>query len=63
VLPETRRALYLRQGFALARRTPHVKQMVQYLLAQPSQGRFTTGVVSEDGVQLPSFDALKVSVR
>jgi hypothetical protein len=62
-LPEDRRALYLKQGFAIARRTPHVKEMVQYLLAQPRVGRFTTGVVSEDGVQLPSYDALKASVR
>ena len=44
-LSEGRRALYLRQGFAIARKTPHVKEMIQYLLAQPRQGRFTTGVV------------------
>jgi hypothetical protein len=62
-LPEDRRALYLQQGFAIARKTPHVKEMVQYLLAQPRRGRFTTGVVSDVGVQLPSFAALKASVQ
>jgi hypothetical protein len=61
-LPEAKRAAYLKQGYQIARRTPRVKQMVQYLLVQPRNPRtspFTTGVVSSAGDPLRSFYALK----
>jgi hypothetical protein len=63
-LPERKRAAYLRQGYAIARRTHGVKEMVQYLLVQPPHrgSTFTTGVVSAVGTPLPSYDALKASV-
>jgi hypothetical protein len=65
-LPEPKRALYLRQGYAIARRTPGVREMVQYLLVQPVRARastFTTGVLSVTGEPLPSYAALKASVH
>jgi hypothetical protein len=63
-LPESRRAAYLKQGYAIARHTRGVKEMVQYLLVQPPRrgSAFTTGVVSAAGDPLPSYSALKASV-
>jgi hypothetical protein len=63
-LPEAKRALYLKQGYAIARRTPGVREMVQYLLVQPRRATastFTTGVLSVTGEPLPSYAALKAS--
>jgi hypothetical protein len=65
-LPEAQRAAYLKQGYAIARRTPGVKEMVQYLLVQPGHATahtFTTGVISAQGDPLPSYEALKASVH
>jgi hypothetical protein len=65
-LPEAQRAAYLKQGYAIARRTPGVKEMVQYLLVQPGHATahtFTTGVISATGDPLPSYEALKASVH
>jgi hypothetical protein len=65
-LSEAKRALYLKQGYAIARRTPGVKEMVQYLLVQPAHATshtFTTGVISAQGDPLPSYEALKASVH
>ena len=57
---ESLRAKYTTQAFTLARRTPRIRQMLQYLLAQPTStsSPFTTGVLTRNGQPLPVFNAL-----
>jgi hypothetical protein len=59
-LGEAKRASYLRQGFRIARKNRRVKELVQYLLVQPSDGSsFTTGILNSDGSETPSYAALR----
>jgi hypothetical protein len=61
-LSERKRASYLRQGLRLARHNRHVKEVIQYLLVQPSNGStFTTGIVAPSGNPLPSFAVLRAA--
>ena len=63
-ISEAKRAKYLKKGLSIARKNRRVKQVVQYLLAQPSDGSpFTTGILSTNGAQLPSFGALMRAAR
>jgi len=57
---EKRRAKYLTRGFQIALNNPHVRQVVQYLLARPI-GRskfFDTSIVSKHGKRSRTFKAL-----
>jgi hypothetical protein len=61
-LSERKRASYLKQGLRIARHNHHVKEVIQYLLVQPSNGSpFTTGIVSPNGTALPSFAVLRAA--
>ncbi|HEX3318504.1 MAG TPA: hypothetical protein VHR88_10820 [Solirubrobacteraceae bacterium] len=61
-LSERKRASYLRQGLRQARHNRHVKEVIQYLLVQPSNGStFTTGIVAPSGNPLPSFAVLRAA--
>jgi hypothetical protein len=59
-ISEAKRASYLRQGYRIARKNRRVKQLVQYLLVQPSDGSaFTTGILNSDGSETPSYATLR----
>jgi hypothetical protein len=60
-LPAARRAAYLRQAFAIARRNPHVREMLQYLLVQPPRkaGAFDTALLPRSGAITPAYRALR----
>jgi hypothetical protein len=61
-LSERKRASYLKQGLRIARKNRRVKEVIQYLLVQPSNGSpFTTGIVSPNGTPLPSFAVLRAA--
>jgi hypothetical protein len=64
-LPASKRALYLRQAFAIARRNPRVRQLLQYLLVQPpkSLGNFDTGLISRSGALNVVYNALRGATR
>jgi hypothetical protein len=57
-LPEATRAKFLRQAYGIARKNRRVKQVVQYLLVQPGDSPFTTGILDLAGGETPSFSAL-----
>ena len=60
--PKRKRASYLKQGLRIARKNRRVKEVIQYLLVQPSNGSpFTTGIVSPNGTALPSFAVLRAA--
>ena len=60
-VPESRRAKYLVQGFQIAQRNPRVREMLQYLLAQPAKKYrfFDTSILSSRGKTTKTFTALK----
>jgi hypothetical protein len=60
-----RHASYLRQGFAMALRNRHVKQMLQYLLVEPTSryAFFDTSIVSRRGKTSRAFRALSSWAR
>jgi hypothetical protein len=60
-VPESRRAKYLVQGFQIAQGNPRVREMLQYLLAQPAKKYrfFDTSILSNRGKSTKSFSALK----
>ena len=60
-LSEAKRASYLRQGFRIARKNRRVKELVQYLLVQPNDSTFTTGLLNSNGSETPSYAALRAS--
>ena len=61
-LSERKRASYLKQGLRIARKNRRVKEVIQYLLVQPSNGSpFTTGIVAPNGTPLPSFAVLRAA--
>jgi hypothetical protein len=55
-----RHASYLRQGFAMALRNRHVKEMLQYLLVKPTRryAFFDTSIASRGGKPSRAFKAL-----
>jgi uncharacterized membrane protein YgcG len=57
---ESKRAKWLVQGFQIAQRNPRVREMLQYLLAQPARKYrfFDTSIVSTRGKASKSFKAL-----
>ena len=59
-MPEPKRAKYLVQAFTIAQRNPHVREMLQFLLVQPTKKFlfFDTSLASRSGVPTPSFNAL-----
>ncbi len=58
---ESRRAKYMVQAFQIAQRNPRVRQMLQYLLAQPARRYrfFDTSIVSNRGRVSRTFKALQ----
>jgi len=60
-VPESRRGKYLVQGFQIAQRNSRVREMLQYLLAQPARKYrfFDTSIVSTRGRASASFKALQ----
>ena len=58
---ESKRAKYLVQGFQIAQRNPRVRQMLQYLMAQPARKYrfFDTSIVSTRGRVSKTFKALQ----
>jgi hypothetical protein len=64
-LPAGRRAAYLKQAFAIARRNPRVRQLLQYLLIQPPKqlGNFDTSLISRSGALNVVYDALRAAAR
>jgi hypothetical protein len=60
-VPESRRSKYLVQGFEIAQKNPRVREMLQYLLAQPPRKYrfFDTSIVSTRGKVSKSFKALQ----
>jgi hypothetical protein len=60
-MPAGRRAAYLRRAFQIARRTPRVHSMLQYLLVTPPQqwSHFNTSLVLRNGTPTASFHALR----
>ena len=64
-MPAGRRAAYLRRAFGIARRTPRVKSMLQYLLVQPPHpwAFFNTSILRRNGKPTASYWALKRFAR
>ena len=60
-VPESRRAKWLVQGFQMAQRNPRVKEMLQYLIVQPSRryAFFDTSIVSRRNRVSRTFKALQ----
>lgn len=60
-VPESRRAKYLVRGFQIAQRNPRVREMLQYLMAQPAKKYrfFDTSIVSTRGKPSKTFKALQ----
>ena len=57
--PEATRAKYLVQAFKIAQKNKRVKQMLNYLLIEPSTSLFfDTSLILKDGTRTPSFSAL-----
>ena len=56
--PESTRAEYLPDAFAIAQRNPRVKQMLQYLLIQDEGNPFNTGLITQAGVPERPFFTL-----
>ena len=61
-IPAVKHAAWLRQAFAIAQKTPRVKEMLQYLLVQPPQrfrgAFFDTSILDQDGSILSPFQSL-----
>jgi hypothetical protein len=57
---DAKRAVYLPQAFTIAQRNPRVRQMLQYLLVQPSRKYrfFDTSILSARGGESRTFKAL-----
>ena len=55
------RAAYLKQAFDMARKNGHVRQMLQFLLVQPSVGYrfFDTAILGRKGAETRAFRTLK----
>jgi hypothetical protein len=60
-LSRSRQGSYLVQGFKMAQKNPHVKQVLQFLLAQPTGHfkAFDTSICSRKGGATAAFNALK----
>jgi hypothetical protein len=57
--PEATRAKYTVQAFKIAQKNKRVKQMLNYLLVEPSTSLFfDTSLVLKDGTRTPTFNAL-----
>jgi hypothetical protein len=56
-----RRAKYLRQAYRMARHTPHVKQLLQYLLVSPPKalGNFDTALLGRNGRLTAVYHAVR----
>lgn len=66
-ISDSRRATYTKQAFDIARRTPGVRQLLQYLLVKPPAGSagsgFNTGIVNLSGSETRPYRALRDWVR
>jgi hypothetical protein len=60
-IPARRRATYLRQAYRIARHSPRVKQMLQYLLVSPPKalGNFDTALLGRNGQLTSVYHALR----
>jgi len=60
-LPRKTQGKYLVQGFKMAQRNPHVRQLLQYLFAKPTGNfrAFDTSITSRKGSATPAFNMLK----
>jgi hypothetical protein len=60
-IPDARRASYLKQGFDMARRNGRVKQMLQFLLVQPSAKYrfFDTALLGRKGKETRAYRTLR----
>jgi hypothetical protein len=60
-LSRKKQGSYLVQGFKMAQRNPHVKQLLQYLFASPSGNlrAFDTSITSRKGSRTKAFNMLK----
>lgn len=64
-LSGSKRAAYLRSAVEIARRNPHVRQLLQYLLVEPpkSIGNFDTGLIPRSGALTSVYNALRGASR
>ena len=60
-MSESKRAKWIVQGFEIAQKNPRVREMLQYLLAQPAKKYrfFDTSIVSTRGKVTKTFKALQ----
>jgi hypothetical protein len=60
-ISQSKRAAYIKQAVAIARHTGGVKELVQYLLINPSSRSdpFPTGLLTPGGALTPAYSALK----
>jgi hypothetical protein len=60
-ISDSRRASYLKQGFDMARKNKHVRQMLQFLLVQPSKKYrfFDTAILGRKGKETRAFRTLR----
>jgi hypothetical protein len=60
-IADATRASYLKQAYDMARRNGHVRQMLQFLLVQPSSGYrfFDTAILGRKGKETRAFRTLK----
>src|SRR5262249_12094720 len=57
--PEATRAKYMVQAFTIAQKNKRVKQLLNYLLEEPSTSLFfDTSLVLMDGTRTPTFNAI-----
>jgi hypothetical protein len=64
-IPAGRRAAYLRRSFSIARRTPRVESMLNYLLVSPPKqwSFFDTSLVTRGGTPTAAYHALRNFTR
>src|SRR3954466_10304897 len=64
-MPEAKRGKYLVQAFSIAQRNPRVKQMLHFLMVQPSKkfSFFDTSLATRAGKPFPAFKKLEAWSR
>jgi Cellulase (glycosyl hydrolase family 5) len=64
-MAESKRGKYLVQGFSIAQRNPRVKEMLQYLMVQPTRrlAFFDTSLATRAGKPFPAFLKLEAWTR
>ncbi len=60
-ISDARRASYLKKGFDMARKHPRVRQMLQFLMVQPSKAYrfFDTALLGRKGKETRTYRTLR----